>query len=150
MRPVTFQIVDRAAFPSATWASTGATTGWTDPPAAAASSSDSSKHCGTGHHGAASRRVRARVADRPCPSGCAAVPIHGDSDNVIPVHEARAFVDLLRSVLHAPVGYLEIPQAGHGFDLTDRWSTQAAVEATTQFLEAVRRPHHLSDDLQAI
>jgi acetyl esterase/lipase len=76
--------------------------------------------------------------------------IHGDSDNVIPVHEARAFVDRLRSVSHAPVGYLEIPQAGHGFDLSDRWSTQAAVEATTQFLEAVRRQHHLSDDLQAI
>ena len=75
--------------------------------------------------------------------------IHGDSDNVIPVHEARAFVDRLRSVSHAPVGYLEIPRAGHGFDLTDRWSTQAAVEATTQFLEAVRS-HHLSDDLQVI
>ncbi len=65
--------------------------------------------------------------------------IHGDADRVIPVGEARGFVDALQSVSRSPVGYLQIPGAGHGFDLTDRFSTQAAVEATSQFLETVRR-----------
>jgi acetyl esterase/lipase len=77
--------------------------------------------------------------------------IHGDSDHVIPVQEARAFVNRLRSVSRSAVGYLEIPGVGHGFDLTDRWSTQAAVEATSQFLEVLRRNHRVgADHLHAV
>jgi acetyl esterase/lipase len=67
--------------------------------------------------------------------------IHGDSDRVIPVREAREFVTELRAVSTSAVHYLEIPAVGHGFDLTDRWSTQAAIEATSTFLETVRRNH---------
>ncbi len=67
--------------------------------------------------------------------------IHGDADWIIPVGEARGFVDALRSVSRSAVGYLQIPGAGHGFDLTDRFSTQAAVQATSQFLETVHRNH---------
>lgn len=65
--------------------------------------------------------------------------VHGAADHVIPVGEAHDFVRELRAVSAAPVHYLEIPSAGHGFDLTDRWSTQATLEATTTFLRAVRR-----------
>ena len=65
--------------------------------------------------------------------------VHGTADHVIPVGEAQDFVRQLREVSGAPVHYLEIPTAGHGFDLTDRWSTQAALEATSQFLTAVAR-----------
>src|SRR6202167_5674694 len=43
--------------------------------------------------------------------------IHGDADRVIPVGEAHAFVHRLRSVSRSAVRYLEIPGAGHGFDL---------------------------------
>jgi acetyl esterase/lipase len=70
--------------------------------------------------------------------------IHGDSDHVIPVGEAHAFVQRLRSVSRSAVTYLEIPGAGHGFDLTDPHSTNAAIHATSDFLEAVRRNHHLT------
>ena len=70
--------------------------------------------------------------------------IHGDSDHVIPVGEAHAFVQRLRSVSRSAVTYLEIPGAGHGFDLTDPHNTNAAIHATSDFLEAVRRNHHLT------
>ncbi|MDT5171542.1 MAG: hypothetical protein QOD02_4892, partial [Mycobacterium sp.] len=65
--------------------------------------------------------------------------IHGDADRVIPVGEAHAFVHRLRSVSRSAVRYLEIPGAGHGFDLTSPYSAHAAVHATSHFLEAV---HH--------
>jgi acetyl esterase/lipase len=67
--------------------------------------------------------------------------IHGDSDHVIPVQEARAFVTALQAVSGSTVHYLEIPAVGHGFDLTDRWATQAAIESAGQFLAEVRRNH---------
>lgn len=65
--------------------------------------------------------------------------IHGDSDHVIPVQEARAFVTEMKAASNSAVHYLEIPSAGHGFDLTDPWSAQAAIETTSQFLDAVWR-----------
>jgi len=76
--------------------------------------------------------------------------IHGDSDRVIPVQEAREFVTQLKAVSTSAVHYLEIPAVGHGFDLTDRWSTQAAIEATSKFLETVRRNHNAQLTLQVI
>jgi acetyl esterase/lipase len=75
--------------------------------------------------------------------------IHGDSDHVIPVGEAHAFVHRLRSVSRSAVRYLEIPGAGHGFDLTNPHSTHAAVHATSHFLEAVHR-NHLNTHRQVI
>jgi len=76
--------------------------------------------------------------------------IHGDSDHVIPVQEARAFVTQLRAVSTSAVRYLEIPAVGHGFDLTDRWGAQAAIEAASQFLEAARRDHQTRLDVQVV
>ena len=76
--------------------------------------------------------------------------IHGDSDRVIPVQEAREFVTQLQAVSTSAVHYLEIPAVGHGFDLTDRWSTQAAIEATSKFLETVRRNHNINLHLHVV
>jgi acetyl esterase/lipase len=76
--------------------------------------------------------------------------IHGDSDQVIPVWEAHAFVDRLRSVSRSAVRYLEIPGAGHGFDLTSPHSAHAAVHATSDFLQAAHRNHHLNTDRHVI
>ena len=76
--------------------------------------------------------------------------IHGDSDHVIPVGEAHAFVQRLRSVSRSTVTYFEIPGAGHGFDLTNPHSTHAAVHATSDFLEAIRRNHHRATHRQVI
>ena len=45
--------------------------------------------------------------------------IHGSKDSVIPVAQARSFVERLRSVSASLVGYVELPGAGHGFDMLD-------------------------------
>jgi acetyl esterase/lipase len=68
--------------------------------------------------------------------------VHGSDDTVIPVDQAQAFVDRLRAVSRSTVSYLELPGAGHGFDLTDRWRTGASVMATGLFLDEIHRNHH--------
>jgi acetyl esterase/lipase len=65
--------------------------------------------------------------------------VHGTGDSVIPVGQARAFVDRLRSVSRSPAGYLEIPGAGHGFDMTDGARTERAAAAIALFLNQI---HH--------
>src|SRR3954469_14543421 len=40
--------------------------------------------------------------------------VHGSNDGLIPVGEARRFVDRLRSVSDSPVCYIELPGVGHG------------------------------------
>lgn len=66
--------------------------------------------------------------------------VHGDSDGIIPVAEARAFVRQLRSVSRASVGYIELPGVGHGFDLVDGACTVPVVAAIGRFL------HHIHQD----
>ena len=45
--------------------------------------------------------------------------IHGRSDAIIPVRQARAFVERLRHASNRPVAYAELPGTGHGFDIVD-------------------------------
>jgi acetyl esterase/lipase len=72
--------------------------------------------------------------------------IHGSDDAIIPVAEARRFVSALRGVSRQAVGYVELPGAGHGFDLLDAGRTHALVQAVTLFLNQAHtsRPvvHH--------
>ena len=65
--------------------------------------------------------------------------IHGSSDTVIPVAQARSFVERLRSISRSVVGYVELPGAGHGFDLTDGARTGATSTAVGLFLGHVYR-----------
>ncbi len=65
--------------------------------------------------------------------------IHGSRDAVIPVAEARGFVDRLRVVSTNRVCYAELPGAGHGFDLVDAARTGPVVHAITLFLDHVHR-----------
>jgi len=65
--------------------------------------------------------------------------IHGSKDSVIPVEQARSFVDRLRAASHSIVGYLELPGAGHGYDLIDGERAGAAAHATALFLNQVCR-----------
>ncbi|BBZ46293.1 alpha/beta hydrolase [Mycobacterium parmense] len=65
--------------------------------------------------------------------------IHGSKDSVIPVEQARSFVDRLRAVSHSMVGYLELPGAGHGYDLVDGERAGAAAHAASLFLNQVYR-----------
>lgn len=65
--------------------------------------------------------------------------IHGSKDTVIPVEQARSFVERLRSVSHSMVGYLELPGAGHGYDLIDGERASAAAHVSSLFLDQVYR-----------
>lgn len=67
--------------------------------------------------------------------------VHGSADSVIPVAQARAFVDRLRQESHSPVGYLELRGAQHAFDLIDGARTGAACLAAATFLDAMYRRH---------
>ena len=63
--------------------------------------------------------------------------IHGSRDSVVPVAQARSFVQRLRVVSDSLVGYLELPGAGHGFDLIDGLRANAMAHAITVFLNQV-------------
>lgn len=64
--------------------------------------------------------------------------IHGTEDGLIPVGEAQTFVQRLRAVSAQAVSYVELPGAGHGFDLTDGTRTGAVSNAIGLFLDVVR------------
>ena len=67
--------------------------------------------------------------------------LHGTADRLVPVERARAFVEKLQSTSRSPVGYLELPDARHGFDMIDALHTGAAVTAIGLFLDEIRRTH---------
>ncbi|WP_204808592.1 alpha/beta hydrolase [Mycobacterium riyadhense] len=65
--------------------------------------------------------------------------VHGTRDSVIPVEQARSFVERLRAVSRSLVGYVELPGAGHGFDLLDGARTGPTAHAISLFLNHVHR-----------
>lgn len=70
--------------------------------------------------------------------------VHGGSDFVIPVAQARTFVEKLRATSRQTVGYLELPGAQHGFDLIDGNCTGSACTAIGLFLSEIHRRHKLA------
>ncbi len=70
--------------------------------------------------------------------------VHGSADTVIPVEQARAFVERLRSASRSMVGYLELPGAHHGFDMTDGSRTGSVATVIGLFLNEIHRRHLLS------
>jgi acetyl esterase/lipase len=65
--------------------------------------------------------------------------IHGDRDTLVPVADARAFVERLRAVSRRPVRYIELPAAEHAFDLWPSERTARVVEGIGRFLTAIAR-----------
>jgi acetyl esterase/lipase len=55
------------------------------------------------------------------------------------VAQARSFVERLRAVSRSVVGYLELPGAGHAFDMTDGARTGAMATAIGLFLNHIHR-----------
>jgi acetyl esterase/lipase len=76
--------------------------------------------------------------------------IHGSGDTVIPVQQARDFVEKLRSASRALVGYVELPGAGHGFDMTDGARTGSMATAIGLFLNEVHRNRTIIREKQVI
>jgi acetyl esterase/lipase len=76
--------------------------------------------------------------------------VHGSGDSVIPVAQAQSFVERLRSVSRSSVGYVELPGAGHGFDMTDGARTGSVATAIGLFLNQIRRDRALMSDKEVI
>ncbi|WP_156688138.1 alpha/beta hydrolase [Mycobacterium sp. Marseille-P9652] len=69
--------------------------------------------------------------------------LHGTNDSLIPVEEAREFVDELRAVSKSPVAYAELPSAQHAFDIFGSPRAHRSAEAVARFLSwvyATNRP----------
>ncbi len=64
--------------------------------------------------------------------------VHGANDSLVPVEQARSFVDMLRKESPQPVVYAELPGAQHAFDVFWSPRTHATVFAIEQFLNLVR------------
>jgi acetyl esterase/lipase len=69
--------------------------------------------------------------------------VHGTHDTLVPVAEARRFVEALRAVSHAPVLYAELPYTQHAFDVLPSVRSAHAVAAVVRFLEGVRHRSRL-------
>jgi acetyl esterase/lipase len=68
--------------------------------------------------------------------------IHGSADNLVPVRQARRFVERLRDTSSEPVLYAEVPGASHAFDVFHSTRTSNAVAAVGRFLGWVVARHH--------
>lgn len=64
--------------------------------------------------------------------------VHGSNDSLVPVEEARRFVELLRGVSHQPVVYTELPGAQHAFEVFRSIRTAHVIGAVADFLAYVR------------
>lgn len=67
--------------------------------------------------------------------------LHGELDSIIGVDEARKFRDALRAGSRARVDYVELPKAGHAFDLVDSSHARRCAVETSRFLESVYREY---------
>ncbi len=63
--------------------------------------------------------------------------IHGDRDTLVPVADARDFVERLRAVSNEHVRYVELADAEHAFDLWPSERTARVAEAIGRFLTSV-------------
>jgi acetyl esterase/lipase len=67
--------------------------------------------------------------------------IHGANDSLVPVEQARTFVDELRKASEQPVVFAEMPGAQHAFDVFPSVRVHATVNAVERFLAVVRSEH---------
>jgi acetyl esterase/lipase len=64
--------------------------------------------------------------------------LHGDNDSLVPVEQARTFVDELRKESTQPVVYAELPWAQHAFEILPSIRAHAAAHAVERFLAVIR------------
>jgi acetyl esterase/lipase len=67
--------------------------------------------------------------------------IHGTHDSLIPVLEARRFVERLRDVSEAPVIYAEMKGGQHAFDVFPSYRTARVVEGVERYLTGLHRQY---------
>ncbi len=71
--------------------------------------------------------------------------LHGTDDSLIPVAEAREFVEQLRAVSKSPVAYAELPYAQHAFDIFGSPRANQSAEAVARFLSWVYATNYSTD-----
>ena len=67
--------------------------------------------------------------------------LHGTNDSLVPVEQARTFVDELRKASSKPVVYAELPLAQHAFDILPSVRAAYTARAVERFLAVVRSEH---------
>ena len=67
--------------------------------------------------------------------------LHGTNDALVPVEQARTFVDELRKTSTQPVVYAELAGAQHAFEIFPSVRANAAAHAVERFLAVVRSEH---------
>jgi acetyl esterase/lipase len=65
--------------------------------------------------------------------------VHGTSDSLVPIAEARAFAARLREVSTGPTVFLELPGAQHAFEIFHSVRSEKVVRAVHRFLASVHR-----------
>jgi acetyl esterase/lipase len=68
--------------------------------------------------------------------------VHGRNDTLVPVKEARVFVERLRAVSDSPVLYLELPGTQHAFDVFPSIRSDHVVRAVGRFCQYLRASGH--------
>ena len=63
--------------------------------------------------------------------------LHGRNDSLVPVEQARGFVERLRQVSNQPVVYAEMPFTQHAFDIFGSARAVHTAAAVEQFLAEV-------------
>lgn len=76
--------------------------------------------------------------------------VHGSHDSIIPVSEARDFVDAMRETSDREVGFIELTGAGHGFDMVDRHRTPMVNQSVERFLHHAHRTWQTSSRRAAV
>lgn len=95
--------------------------------------------------------MKARLADAPerfeqaspiahvGPQAPPFLVVHGARDSLVPVAEARAFVEALRQSSKAPVAYVEVPGAQHAFEVFPSVRTLYLLRGLQRFCVHVHR-----------
>jgi acetyl esterase/lipase len=71
--------------------------------------------------------------------------VHGRNDTLVPVAEARGFVDDLRRSTDGPVAYAEISGAQHAFDVFPSLRSAGVLRGVARFLEWCHATRHSRD-----
>lgn len=80
---------------------------------------------------------RASPLDLVTPDDPPMFVIHGRNDTLVPVGEARKFVEKLRAIAHQSVVYAELPGAQHGFDVFPSVRTAHVIRAIERYVDYV-------------
>jgi acetyl esterase/lipase len=84
---------------------------------------------------------RASPMSRVCADAPPFLVVHGTRDTLVPVDDARIFVELLRAVSKEPVAFAELPGAQHAFELFPSERTAHAIRGVERFLAWVYSRH---------